>query len=298
MQGAGHSKLTGRRAGSFAAAKRNVLAAAEYAVIQENRQASALSDAIVSPCGLTKAALKRPVRDWSGKFKSKKTLNFIRLTKEKKAENTPFVTGSGKKWEASRAAKLPPSVASSSKVAYVSAAIGAKSPVVIAGGRAREETGKLRFMTADLAVVENLELLCSCSLDDSLLHHVLAIVGRGLPVVTKATWLRAQGDPGKIPEGSVVFHRPLAMITTHTFAYTDHFRARAANVVETLRSLAALPKCKWVVEPLTDDRPLAMINANLIQLTDEDCLRTYINRHRSIANVCGPKAWTVDEAMV
>ena len=128
---------------------------------------------------------------------------------------------------------------------------------------------------------------------------MLAIVGRGLPVVTKATWFLAQGDPAKIPEGSVVFHRPLAMITAHSFAYTAHFRARAGNVVETLKTLAALPKCRWVVKPWKEDpaegcaavaprlaavgASATRVRADVIHLTDHDCVRTWIRQHRSIA---------------
>ena len=142
---------------------------------------------------------------------------------------------------------------------------------------------------------------------------MLAIVGRGLPVVTKATWFLAQGDPAKIPEGSVVFHRPLAMITA-SFAYTDDFRARAGNVMETLTSLAAVPKCRWVVKPWKEDpaegcaavapslaavgASATRVRADVIHLTDHECVRTWIKQHRSIANVVGPKAWTVDEALV
>ena len=51
-----------------------------------------------------------------------------------------------------------PSVASCSKVAYFSAAVGAKLPVLSlsTGGQAREVTGDRRFMIADLVVVERL----------------------------------------------------------------------------------------------------------------------------------------------
>ena len=45
--------------------------------------------------------------------------------------------------------------------------------------------------------------------DDAIFNQLLSIVGRGVPVVTRASWVLAKGNPEHIPKESVIRHVPL-----------------------------------------------------------------------------------------
>ena len=64
-------------------------------------------------------------------------------------------------------------------------------------------------MNADLVVVDDLSRLFECADDDTVIQ-ALGIVARGVPVITSASWLLAQGDPELVPPASVIRHAPLA----------------------------------------------------------------------------------------
>ena len=64
-------------------------------------------------------------------------------------------------------------------------------PHKIADGQAglSEVCGGSRGLYADLAVVDDLSRLVDCS-DDATVNQVLSIAGRGVPVITRASWVR------------------------------------------------------------------------------------------------------------
>ena len=74
---------------------------------------------------------------------------------------------------------------------------------------------------------------------------MLAIVARGLPVVTLASWRLAQGDPALVPPQSIIRHRPLAMTTKHVWEYDALFQARESNLAHVIGELCAMAKSKW-----------------------------------------------------
>ena len=104
----------------------------------------------------------------------------------------------------------------SNDVCYVGAGVGERLPHPVSEERRglTEIIGGCRGQEADLAVVDDLSRLHDCPDDTSrTLHQVLAIVARGLPVITSASWNLARGDPEGVPKESIIRHRPLAMET-------------------------------------------------------------------------------------
>ena len=85
-----------------------------------------------------------------------------------------------------------------------------------------EAIGGRRGLEADLAVVDDLSRLHDCP-DDASFPQVLAIVARGLPVITSASWKLALGDPESVPKESVLRHRPLAMERKFRFNFSVQF---------------------------------------------------------------------------
>ena len=77
--------------------------------------------------------------------------------------------------------------------------------------------------------------------------HILAIVARGLPVVTLASWRLAQGDPALVPPQSIIRHRPLAMTTKHVWEYDALFQARESNLAHVIGELCAMAKSNWLL---------------------------------------------------
>ena len=74
------------------------------------------------------------------------------------------------------------------------------------GQRGVEELcGRNRCLGADLVVVEDLRRLRE-SPDSLSLHHVLAISGRGLPVIIGSSWILAGGKIDMVPKESVLRH--------------------------------------------------------------------------------------------
>ena len=76
--------------------------------------------------------------------------------------------------------------------------------------------------------------------DDAIFNQLLSIVGRGVPVVTRASWVLAKGNPEHIPKESVIRHVPLVEKEKVVFVYEAHFKARAGNLVESLKDLSKL----------------------------------------------------------
>ena len=72
-------------------------------------------------------------------------------------------------------------------------------------------------------------------------------------MVTRASWVLAKGNPENIPKESVIRHVPLVEKEKVVFVYEAHFKARAGNLVESLKDLSKLRtwsfhcgfKCMW-----------------------------------------------------
>ena len=76
--------------------------------------------------------------------------------------------------------------------------------------------------------------------DDATFNQLLSIVGRGAPVVTRASLVLAKDNPEHIPRESVIRHVPLVEKEKVVFVYEAHFKARAGNLVESLKDLSKL----------------------------------------------------------
>ena len=106
--------------------------------------------------------------------------------------------------------------------------------------------GTNRCLRADLAVVDDLSRIFDCP-DDATINQVLGIVGRGVPVITRASWVLAGGGPEHVPKEIVNRHVSLVEKTKIVFVHDDHFQARAGNLLGSLKELSNLPKSKWTV---------------------------------------------------
>ena len=179
------------------------------------------------------------------------------------------------------------------------AAVGADGKVGL-----KEVTGKKRSLRADLAVVDDLSRLHECQ-DEATVNQVLAIVARGLPVVTSASWSLARGDPDCVPKESVIPHKPLVLLTKLVFQYDAHFQARSQNLLDSLTALSKLPGSNWKVAEVGaqhSGRWRADVKGHeflkLDGVAGVDVVRSWIQKHRQIHNVLGSRAWTLTERIV
>ena len=146
-------------------------------------------------------------------------------------------------------------------------------------------------------VVEDLARLHDCSASASV-SHILAIVARGLPVVTLESWSLAQGDPALVPVQSIIRHRPLAMATNHVWGYNDLFQARESNLAHVIGELCAMAKSNWILPGagVAKGRVGSGKGSSahkLVQVMGVDVVRTWIQEHRRIDNRVGSKAWSL-----
>ena len=139
--------------------------------------------------------LKSAVGDAAETYDNKRMKHFRKLTEDKKQSNPRFmgrfVANKQIKWVEKKAAKSPPhKLLHIRKICFVGK-IGQRLPHNIADGQAGllEVFGGFRCLQADLAVVDDLSRLVDCS-DDATVNQVLSIVGRGVPVITRASWVR------------------------------------------------------------------------------------------------------------
>ena len=143
------------------------------------------------------------------------------------------------KWKEKKAATSPPDLLHVVRKICFVGEIGQGLPHKIADGQAglEEVRGPDRCYRADLAVVDDLSRLVDC-LDDATVNQVLNIVGRGLPVITRPSWVLASGDIGRVPTRSVIRHARLVEIKKVRFEYDDHFRAPQQSIVHSLTALS------------------------------------------------------------
>ena len=111
--------------------------------------------------------------------------------------------------------------------------------------------GTNRCRCVDVAVVDDFRRLCDCS-DLASLHHVLAISGRGVPVITRASWVLATGDFEMVPKESVLRHVPLVAKKKVVFEYDEYFKARTGFILEVLVWLSKQTKSIWEFRQSSD----------------------------------------------
>ena len=138
--------------------------------------------------------------------------------------------------------------------------VGAASAV---GEQVQVVEGRGRTLKADLVVVDGLARLYDC--DEDTLCHVLGVFGRGVHVVTLASWSLASRTPSKNPSTSIIRHRPLALETRATFFASSIFQARESAMVNILQELTELQGSKWQLTL----RPVA--NGGRREATSETC---------------------------
>ena len=124
--------------------------------------------------------------------------------------------------------------------------VGETLPNPVAEGKGTEVECPRKCLHADLVVVEDLARLHDYS-ESANVKNMLAIVARGLPVVTLASWGLAEGDPALVPPQSIIRHRPLAMGTNHVWEYDAMLQAREANLAYVIGELCKeAPPCNWI----------------------------------------------------
>jgi hypothetical protein len=201
------------------------------------------------------------------------------------------------KWTSKQAAKSAEKLQNIKKVCFVGE-IGESLPHPIAEGQPRREEvfGKNRSLHTDLAVVDDLSRLFDCA-DDATLNQVLGIMGRGVPVITRASWMLARGDPEYVPKESVIRHVSLAQRTKVVFAYDDHFQARSGMLLDSLKALSKLPHSKWKVRrsvaSAVGESGYAVVKLNASEGVDG--VRSWIREQRRIVNAVGSKAWSLTQ---
>ena len=163
------------------------------------------------------------------------------------ASNNAFLARArGAKWEPQRAARLAQRLDEGVRRVCYLGNVGEMLPHPVSQGKGTELTGRSKCLQADLVVVEDLARLHDYSASASV-SHILAIVARGLPVVTLASWRLAQGDPALVPPQSIIRHRPLAMTTKHVWEYVALFQARESNLAHMIGELCAMAKSNWLL---------------------------------------------------
>ena len=175
---------------------------------------------------------------------------------------------------------------------------GGKLPHPIADGQPglQEVVGRQRCREVDLAVVDDLSRLCDC-LDSPSLLHVIGIIGRGVPVITAASWVLAKGDLSLVPKESVVRHQPLVVKKKVVFEYDSHFKSREdyllAGLVWLSKQSNATIKVRSSSDSAVGERGYEVVK--LLGSQGLEILRLWICKQRRIVNSSGSKAWTLHE---
>ena len=196
-----------------------------------------------------------------------------------------------------KAAKSVEKLENIRKVCFVGA-IGESLPHPVADGQGLTEVhGRNPCLHADLAVVDDLSRMLDCP-DDATINQVLYIVGRGVPVITRASWVLARGDPKHVPRQSVIRHVSLvAEKAKMVFMYDEHFQARAGSLLGSLKELSKLPKSKRKVRR-SSFVSSAIGDSTIVTLSafgGVDTLWSWIRERRRIVNAVGSKAWSLTQ---
>jgi len=153
-------------------------------------------------------------------------------------------------------------------------------------GPALEEVqGSRRCAQAQLLIVGCMQYLRELAAVPGKQHlcDLIYVIGRGVPVITGSTWKMVEGDLANVPQKSVVFHRPAAIITKKLFRYKREFVWDHAEVLQALRFCAELPKSSWQVQ-LDKGKPLAAVpkDTELIEVSDVASLGRVIIKARAL----------------
>lgn len=293
----------GKRPGTYTAAKAGVLAAAEYCVaahMQHNGDERRMQ--ATTPLGVSTSFLKSALGDKAEAYNNVKFKRFQALTKTKKLCAHRFLgrfMATYKPWKEKKAAKSAWKLENVRKVCYLGN-IGESLPHPISSSKPaiREISGRTRGLHADLVVVDDLGRLWDFA-DDATVNQMVCVVGRGVPVITRACWALARGDPDCVPKESVIRYVPLAESKKVVFVYDAHFQARSRLLLDSLQALSKLPKSKWKVRssPVSAIGDTEGANVALRASDGVDVLRSWIAAHRRIVNVSGPKAWSMTQPL-
>ena len=162
-----------------------------------------------------------------------------------------------------------------------------------------EVTGNHRCHHADLVVLDDLTRICTCA-DDGMLHYTLAISALGLPVISRSSWMVAQGRIVKVPAANVLRHKPLLGTLKVVFVYDVIFLSRHGVLVDGLKMLSRKEKSFWKVRKSSDsamgERGCEIVS--LVAVGGVDTLRTWILEQRQIVNTIGAKAWSADNPIL
>ena len=293
-----------KRPGTYTAAKAGILAAAEYAVaVRTKRIGNPEQEAnALTPLGVSKTFLKSALGDNARLYHNDKIKRFQALTNKKKLTNRRFMgqfVGSQNKWKSTNSSKPAEKLQNIKKVCFVGE-IGESLPCPIAQGQpGREEVrGRKRSLHTNLAVVDDLDRLFACT-DEATVNQVLGIIGRGVPAITRASWMLAGGDPECVPKESVIRHCPLAQKKKVVFEFDAHFAARSNSLVDSLKALAEMPQSTWKVRRSVDsavgESGYAVVKLNGSE--GVDVMRSWIREQRRIINAVGSKAWSLTQPM-
>ena len=293
--------------GSYNAARRGVLAAAEYAVaskMQNKGEDPPDTCDVLEDLGVSKSFLESALGDRGEKYKNTGLQRFAALTEKKKLTTGLFMgrhLKAQRKWQPSRGARYPKGLEGGlggvMKVCFLGefaqklpqSAIGDGQPGIA------EVSGRNRCHHADLVVLDDLTRVCTCA-DVGSLHHTLAISALGLPVITRASWVLAQGRVVQVPAGNVVRHVPLLGKIKVVFEYDKIFYTRYGLLVDGLKLLSRREKSTWKVRQ-SSDSAVGEKGYEIVSLVADagvGTLRAWVLKERKIANTIGSKAWTVD----
>ena len=198
-----------------------------------------------------------------------------------------------KKWVEARASKAGKKLSGVRKICFVGPRANEIVPAVGGGGSSIEVvSGPQRAFAADVAVVDDIFVLS----DPPSLRHVLAVCGRGLPVITRSALVEAEGRIDWVPAAHVLRHVAVVWKKKVVFEYDSDFLNRRGNIITGLRHLAGLEKSKWKVRAhgvgpaVGGDQ-----GCEIVKLLGEDGTRglhEWLGLNRRIINSSGSKVWS------
>ena len=289
------AKKGAKKPGTYTAAQRGVLAAAEYVVELSKQQESQDGSHQQTPFGVSKSFLQSAVGDKKASpYNNARLTKFQNLTIAKKVRSQPFMKRNEelkKRRKDVKAAQEPIELNSIRAIAFLGER-GEKLPFPIAKDDAevKERCGPDRSREASLVVIDDLGRLFDCP-DDSSVNQVFAIVARGVPVITLSSWRLARGKVEMIPRESVTRHVALATTTKFIFQYSPAFQSRYQLMLYTMKQCAKLPGCKWIVRrnSAVGEAARAENGFEVIKLEGIEVVRSWIQMNRRIVNTRGAK---------
>ena len=280
-------KLLPRR-GTWVSRKRGVLDAACNAVVSA-RSAVVTRANPTTAFGVAHSFFTEMPASTAGTSKStfwnKRFSNFDKLTARKGIQNTMLARTrrlTSTRFTSRPAAPAPPQEVRVKNVCFV----GRCAPECTAP-RCHVVEGTHRCRQSDMVVVDDVATLHMCA-DDRMLANLVYIIGLGKKVVPMNSWLLAEKNPENISRGSVIYYKAACEATSVTFRYEAAFETRHHRVVTALRSCAAAPRSKWLVQP-NAGRAASSGAAQVFVVGDVQPLAEWLREHTRISHVLGPK---------